>query len=112
VNLSLRTKVTVSLAGVLTLALLGWNARAYFDDFRHEQKDAFRELSQSIQKTSTELNGRIDTNASAISLIAKDRVTTPELRLWAYQLERENRAVQRNDGKTGLVVPEPARAQE
>lgn len=110
-NFSPRTKVTISLAGVLTLALVGWNARAYFDDFRHEQKDAFRNLSQSIQKTHTELTGRIDSNVAAINLLAKDRVTTPELRLWAYQLERENRSVQRTDGKTGLVVPEPVRAQ-
>lgn len=104
-----RTTLTLSLGAVLTIGLAGWNARAYFDEFRAEQKNAFAALKASIDDTHRALHGRIDINSAAITVLNRDRLTTPELRLWAYQLERENRDVQRANGRTGLVVPEPNR---
>lgn len=110
-TLTPKTKISLGIGGVVGLALLGWNARAYFDEFRTELKDSFAHLDKSIEANRREYISRADTNAAAILALSKQQVSHQTLQVWVYQLERENRGVQRTDGKSGLVVPEPTKTQ-
>jgi hypothetical protein len=101
-----RTKITLSLAGVVAVLLAGWSARAWFEDFRSEQKEGLRKISEEIATSRREYTNRADTNAKAIMELARTQLHTQSFQIWAYQLERENRTLQRADGKSGLIVPE------
>jgi hypothetical protein len=48
----------------------------------------------------------LDAHFTQIDEIAKDRWGARDQRQWGFQMDVENRALVRSDGKTGLVIPD------
>lgn len=105
-----RTKITISVVMLIAFGVGCWNARAYFDDFQQNLQHGQIELKSAIEESRREYIRRADTNAEAIVRLANGQVSYSSFQVWAYKLERENRGLQREDGKSGLIVPEPVRA--
>ncbi len=102
-----KAKVTISALMLCAIIASTWKARAYFEEFKNDLHSGQQELKAAIESSRREYIMRADTNAAAIVQLANGQVHFTALQLWAYQLERENRGIQRTDGKSGLIVPEP-----